>query len=95
MATQIGIGVVGLDHWYTAFGALKEANENPATRLVAIADTSGKRLKEVSEKNKADYTTTNFGAVIADPVRIREIERGLWRNLPDSFPRMEDDRGDF
>jgi len=67
MAQQIGVGVVGLDHWYTAFGAVKEADENPATRLVAIADTSRKRLKEVSEKNKPDYETTNFGAVIADP----------------------------
>ena len=64
---KIGIGVVGLDHWYTAFGVLQEANTNAATRLVAIADKSEGRLKEVSAKNKADYTTTSFGKVIADP----------------------------
>jgi len=67
MAQQIGIGVVGLDHWYTAFGVLQEANASAATRLVAIADKSERRLKEVSAKHKADYTTTSFGKVIADP----------------------------
>jgi predicted dehydrogenase len=67
MPKKIGIGVVGLDHWYTAFGVLGEANRNPATRLVAIADKSRPRLSEVGEKHRADYVTTNFSKVIADP----------------------------
>jgi predicted dehydrogenase len=67
VAQKIGVGVVGLDHWYTAFGVLEEANKNASTRLVAIADKSQARLKEVSAKNKADYTTTDFKKVISDP----------------------------
>jgi predicted dehydrogenase len=67
MAKKIGIGVVGLDHWYTAFGVIEEANRNADTRLVAIADRSQRRLKEVSKKNKADYVATDFAKVIGDP----------------------------
>jgi predicted dehydrogenase len=67
MANQIGVGVVGLDHWYTAFGVLRDASQNPATRLVAIADKSRRRLAEVAKKHRADYVTASFAKVIADP----------------------------
>jgi predicted dehydrogenase len=67
MPKRIGVGVVGLDHWYTAFGVLREANDNARTRLVAIADRSRNRLAEVREQHRADYVTTDFAKVIADP----------------------------
>jgi len=67
MPKKIGVGVVGLEHWYTAFAVLREANEDPRIRLVAIADRSRKRLAEVRETHQADYVATDFAKVIADP----------------------------
>jgi predicted dehydrogenase len=67
MPKQVRIGVVGLDHWYTAFGVLQEASKVAGARLVAIADKSRRRLDEVGQKHKADYLTTDFAEVIAHP----------------------------
>ncbi len=67
MARQIGVGVVGLDHWYTAFGVVEQAARGQGARLVAVADKSRKRLGEATAKHKAGYVTTDFEKVIGDP----------------------------
>lgn len=67
MAKRIGVGVVGLEHWYTAFGVLEEASKSPKTKLVAIADKSRKRLAEMKEKHQPGYATSDFARVIEDP----------------------------
>ena len=67
MAKKLGVAVVGFDHWYTAFPTAEAAATMKETRLVALADKSKKRLDEVAAKYAADYTTTNFDRVLADP----------------------------
>jgi len=67
MAKQLGVAVVGFDHWYTAFPAAEAAVKMKETRLVALADRSRARLKELSERYSPDYTTTSFARVMADP----------------------------
>ena len=67
MARQVGIGLIGLDHWYTAFGILEETSKGVGVKLVAIADGSQKRLSEVKAKYETDYVTGDYKDVIADP----------------------------
>src|SRR4030065_198188 len=44
MPKRLGIGVVGFDHWYTVFGVLDEASKGSGLKLVAVADSSRRRL---------------------------------------------------
>jgi len=67
MAKQISVGVVGLDHWYTAFGVVRAAAQGPGTSLAAVADKSRRRLAAVTKETKPGYTTSDFRKVIADP----------------------------
>ncbi len=67
MAKKLGVAVVGFDHWYTAFPAAQAAATMKETRLVAMADLSRVRLKELAEKYPADYTTTDLNRVLDDP----------------------------
>ena len=67
MANRVGVGIVGLDHWYTVFGVLDEAGSRAGVRVVGIADRSEERLSEVKSKYEVDYVTTDFRRVIGDP----------------------------
>ena len=67
MAKKLGVAVVGMDHWYTAFPTAEAAATMRETRLVAVADKSLARAKEVAGKHNPDYVTTSFRRVIADP----------------------------
>jgi len=67
MPRKIGVAVVGLDHWYTAFPAMAEAGKRRDTHLVAIADKSPRRLSEAAAKNPADQVTTDFDEVLSNP----------------------------
>ncbi len=67
MAKKLGVAVVGFDHWYTAFPTAQAAATMKETRLVAMADLSRARLKELAEKYPADYTTTDLNRVLDDP----------------------------
>ena len=46
----LGIAVVGLDHWYTAFGALDTCAASEATPLVAVVEGDAARREEVRGK---------------------------------------------
>jgi predicted dehydrogenase len=67
MPKRVGLGLVGLDHWYTAFAVAAEAAKRRGVRLVAVADRSKDRLGEVAGKYGAGYATTAFRRVIEDP----------------------------
>ncbi len=66
MAKQLGVAVVGFDHWYTAFPTAEAASKAKETRLVALADKSRARLKEVAAQYPAEYATTDFDRVMDD-----------------------------
>ncbi len=67
MAKGVGIGLVGLDHWYTAFAVLDEASKRGGMRLVGVSDRSRKRRSEIESKYDVGYVTADAGRVIADP----------------------------
>jgi predicted dehydrogenase len=67
MPKRVGIGLVGLDHWYTAFAVAAEAAEQPGVELVGVADRSADRLAEVADEHGAGYATTGFRRVVEDP----------------------------
>ncbi len=67
MAKKLGIAVVGLDHWYTAFPTAEAAATMRGTRLVAVADRELSRAEEVADRHQPDYVTTDFRRVISDP----------------------------
>lgn len=67
MAKKLGIAVVGLDHWYTAFPTAEAAATMRGTRLVAVADRELSRAEEVADRHQPDYVTTDFRRVLSDP----------------------------
>lgn len=64
---KLGIGVVGLDHWYTAFGVLTEASRGSKFKLVGVADKSRRRLAEIEAVYSPNYITTELEKVVSDP----------------------------
>lgn len=65
--TAIGVGLVGLDHWYTAIPLAEGVVENPLTELVAISDRDEARAKEVAIRCGVERTGTDWRAVVEDP----------------------------
>jgi predicted dehydrogenase len=66
MPKRVGIGLVGLDHWYTAFSVLDHASKGANIHMVGVADRSRKRLSEIAQKYSPDYVTSDPRKVIAD-----------------------------
>ena len=67
MAKRVGVAVLGLDHWYTALAAVREAEETAGAQLVAVADKSRVRLAQVTQNHKPNYVTQDFRKALADP----------------------------
>jgi predicted dehydrogenase len=65
--TSIGIGLVGLDHWYSAIPLAEGVVRNPATRLVAIADNDLDRAQEVAARCGVDRVENDWRVVVGDP----------------------------
>jgi predicted dehydrogenase len=83
---SFGIAVVGLDHWYTAFGVLDTAFASRGAPLVGVADPDGERragLREkyagvlVTEEPDALYARNDVAlvAITAPTVRAPEIAK--------------------
>ncbi len=67
MANKVGVAVVGLDHWYTAFPTAEAATTMKSTRLIVIADRSRPRAEEVAASHKPQYITSNLRQAMEDP----------------------------
>jgi predicted dehydrogenase len=75
-----GIGVVGLDHWYTAFGVLDTCAASVETPLVAIAEEDPARRDEVAAKYTGAAVTADYGDLLArDDVELVAICAGTDR----------------
>ena len=66
MSETVRFGFVGLDHWYSAIPLAKAVAADPRTELVAIADLSIDRAREVAEQSGGPRVTTSFQEVIDD-----------------------------
>lgn len=60
-----GIAVVGLDHWYTAFGVCETAAAAGHVTLVGIADAASERQAWAKEKYPSVFVTGDSAALIA------------------------------
>lgn len=67
MPKQVGIGLVGLDHWYTAFGILEQASTKRGLRLVGVSDQSEARLSEIERDYEAGILSTDYRELMQAP----------------------------
>jgi predicted dehydrogenase len=61
---SFGIAVVGLDHWYTAFGVLDISAASETAPLVAIAETDPARQAHAREKYPNAFVTGDADAAM-------------------------------
>jgi predicted dehydrogenase len=67
MATSpVRIAIVGLDHWYWAFGFAESAQANKDVELVAIADHQLERAREAAERFGVERATGEPRELIED-----------------------------
>lgn len=67
----LGVGLVGLDHWYSAIPLAEGVARNEATRLVGVADAEAGRAEEVGAKWGAERVVTDWRALVeSDEVDI-------------------------
>lgn len=52
MSGKIGVGIIGLDHWYGALPTAETMAKSERVELVAIADRDAERLRGVAEKQR-------------------------------------------
>src|SRR5438045_449458 len=67
MPEPIGVAVIGLDHWYSAFSVLDSIIAEPSMRLAGIAEKNPERLEESRAKYSPDSTTANPLEILDDP----------------------------
>ncbi len=65
--TPQGIAVVGLDHWYTAFGLLDNARASDVMPLVGVAEANGERAAYAQAKHPHVSVTHEYRELIARP----------------------------
>ena len=64
---KVGIGIVGLDHWYWALGCAYNVALDPNADLIAISDPNEEEVKRVSEVYGAETYYTDYHAVLENP----------------------------
>src|SRR5438874_1089213 len=57
MNDTIGVALIGLDHWYSAFMALDAIRAEKRMRLVGIADSSAQHLEEARAEYSPEVAT--------------------------------------
>ncbi len=60
-----GIGMVGLDHWYTAFGVLDNCAASDATPLVAVAEPDAARREQIAAQYAGAQVTGDAAELFA------------------------------
>jgi predicted dehydrogenase len=67
MSKKIGIGIIGLDHWYWALGSAYNIITSSDAELVAIADPNEDELKKVVNVYKAKTFYTDYHLLLENP----------------------------
>lgn len=63
----IRVGLVGLDHWYSALPLADGVIRNPDTDLVALWDANGRHAAEVAGTRGIDRIEDDWHAIVDDP----------------------------
>ena len=61
------IAIVGLDHWYAAFGLAEAVASHDGARLVAIADKERGRLTAYAQRSGVDRIEEDLSSLLEDP----------------------------
>jgi predicted dehydrogenase len=64
MSDTVGVAVVGLDHWYSAFMVLDQIIAEPSMRLVGLADANPEHLEEARVKYSPEMSATDWRRVL-------------------------------
>lgn len=67
MRRKVGIGIIGLDHWYWALGCAYNTAINPSAELVAISDPDKEKVKRISRVYGAKTWYTNYQKLLENP----------------------------
>ncbi len=64
MSERLGVAVIGLDHWYSAFMILDQLVAQADLRLVGISDSNAAHLEEARQKYSPDIATTDASQIL-------------------------------
>src|ERR1051325_2987352 len=64
MSDSLGVAMVGLDHWYSAFMILDQIVAESDLRLVGIADSNADHLEEARTKYSPEIATTSASEIL-------------------------------
>jgi len=67
MSRKVGIGIIGLDHWYWALGCAYNTAINPNAELIAISDPDREKVKRISRVYGAKTWYTNYQKLLENP----------------------------
>lgn len=66
MPDSVGVAVIGLDHWYSAFMILDEIVGTDSVHLIGIADVDPQRLEEARQKYRPEVAEQDYRALLED-----------------------------
>jgi len=66
-STGVRIGLIGLDHWYSAFPFAAAVAAHDEATLVAVADADPERAREVARRNGVERVTARWEELVEDP----------------------------
>ncbi|MEM2111177.1 MAG: Gfo/Idh/MocA family oxidoreductase [Candidatus Bathyarchaeia archaeon] len=64
--SKIGVGIIGLDHWYWALGSAYDIAINPDAELIAMADPNEKEVKRISKIYGSKTSYTDYHDLLAN-----------------------------
>lgn len=60
---QIGVGIVGFDHWYIGIAAADAYRNNPRARVVAAAHRDQETIGKFAAERDIPFVTSDYGAI--------------------------------
>lgn len=68
---RLGVGIVGLDHWYAGIAAADGLKTSAYGQLVAVAHRDEERLRPFAAERNVPFATTDYAAVVRrDDVQV-------------------------
>lgn len=62
--SKLGVALLGLDHWYAAFGLAAHAARSDALQLVAVAHDDAQKAEQIAHEHGAALATTDYRAAL-------------------------------
>jgi predicted dehydrogenase len=84
MSRKVGIGIIGLDHWYWALGCAYNTAINPDAELIAISDQDEEKVKRISKVYGAKMWYTDYQRLLENP----EIDAIIVTTMTSLHPKV-------